>query len=81
MRLARLKANRVFTSPCDTSVLYPTTGGNIHEFTAITPSIVLDVLGPPYSPEDGRDCSYYKDYPYTAFSSKYTHFTFVMDIH
>uniref|UniRef100_A0A803N0F2 cysteine dioxygenase n=1 Tax=Chenopodium quinoa TaxID=63459 RepID=A0A803N0F2_CHEQI len=54
-RLAKLKANSVFTSPCNTSVLYPTTGGNIHEFTAITPCAVLDVLGPPYSKEDGRD--------------------------
>ncbi|KNA14822.1 hypothetical protein SOVF_103970 [Spinacia oleracea] len=60
-RLARLKANSVFTAPCNTSVLYPTTGGNIHEFTAITPCAVLDVLGPPYSKEDGRDCSYYKE--------------------
>jgi len=67
-RLAKLKADRVFTAPCDTSVLYPTTGGNIHAFTAITPCAVLDVLGPPYSKEDGRDCSYYKDYPYTASS-------------
>ncbi|KAI4350320.1 hypothetical protein L6164_004787 [Bauhinia variegata] len=69
LRLARLKANDVFTAPCDTSVLYPTTGGNLHEFTAITPCAVLDVLGPPYSKEDGRDCSYYKDHPYTAFSN------------
>ncbi|GAU23988.1 hypothetical protein TSUD_327890 [Trifolium subterraneum] len=62
-----LKANKVFTAPCDTSVLYPTTGGNIHEFTAITPCAVLDVIGPPYSKEDGRDCSYYKDYPCDTF--------------
>ncbi|KAE8721176.1 Plant cysteine oxidase 2 [Hibiscus syriacus] len=63
LRLARLKANDVYTAPCDTSVLYPTSGGNIHEFTAITPCAVLDVIGPPYSKEDGRDCSYYKDFP------------------
>ncbi|CAL5193146.1 unnamed protein product [Lathyrus oleraceus] len=63
LRLAKLKANKVFTSSCDTSVLYPTTGGNIHEFTAITPCAVLDVIGPPYSKEDDRDCSYYKDFP------------------
>ncbi|XWS64889.1 hypothetical protein CRYUN_Cryun05aG0043000 [Craigia yunnanensis] len=69
LRLARLKADSVFTAPCDTSVLYPTTGGNIHQFTAITPCAVLDVLGPPYSKEEDRDCSYYKDIPYSAFSN------------
>ena len=66
-----LKADDVFTAPCDSSVLYPASGGNIHEFTAITPCAVLDVLGPPYSREDGRDCSYYKDSPYTALPSKH----------
>lgn len=66
-RLAKLKADTVFTSPCSTSVLYPTSGGNIHSFTAITPCAVLDVIGPPYSMEDGRDCSYYKEHPYASF--------------
>ncbi|KAM7273597.1 hypothetical protein ACFE04_028261 [Oxalis oulophora] len=66
LRLAKLKADRVFTSPCNTSVLYPTSGGNIHAFTAITPCAVLDVIGPPYSKDDGRDCSYYKDHPYNG---------------
>ncbi|MBA0561207.1 hypothetical protein Golob_018056 [Gossypium lobatum] len=70
LRLARLKANSVYTAPCNTSVLYPTTGGNIHQFTAVTPCAVLDVLGPPYSKEDDRDCSYYKDFPYSAFSNE-----------
>ncbi|KAK1263713.1 hypothetical protein QJS04_geneDACA009448 [Acorus gramineus] len=56
----------VFTAPCDTSVLYPTQGGNIHTFTARTACAVLDILGPPYSKEDGRDCTYYKDFPYAA---------------
>ncbi|XP_062109834.1 plant cysteine oxidase 2-like [Humulus lupulus] len=68
-RLAKLKANSVFRAPCNTSVLYPTTGGNIHEFRAITPCAVLDVIGPPYSKEDGRDCSYYKDHPYSSYST------------
>ncbi|XP_047318844.1 plant cysteine oxidase 2-like [Impatiens glandulifera] len=63
LRLARLKADRSFTAPCDTSVLYPTSGGNIHAFTALTPCLVLDVLGPPYSKDDGRDCSFYVDFP------------------
>ncbi|KAK4396724.1 Plant cysteine oxidase 1 [Sesamum angolense] len=65
-RLAKLKADATFTAPCDTSVLYPTSGGNIHEFTAITPCAVLDVIGPPYSKDDGRDCSHYRDTPCNA---------------
>ncbi|KAK2638274.1 hypothetical protein Ddye_026069 [Dipteronia dyeriana] len=68
-RLARLKADSDFTAPCSTSVLYPTTGGNIHEFTAITTCAVLDVLGPPYSKDDGRDCSYYKEFPLSSISN------------
>lgn len=76
-RLAKLKADTVFTSPCSTSVLYPTSGGNIHSFTAITPCAVLDVIGPPYSMEDGRDCSYYKEHPYASFPSKF-HITFLI---
>lgn len=70
MRLAELKADGVFTASCNASVLYPTKGGNIHAFTAKTPCVVLDVMGPPYSKEDGRDCTYYKDHRYAAFSSK-----------
>ncbi|CAL0299217.1 unnamed protein product [Lupinus luteus] len=69
LRLAKIKANNVYTAPCDTSVLYPNKGGNIHEFTAITPCAVLDVIGPPYSKEDGRDCTYYRDHPFTTFST------------
>ncbi|KAL7197938.1 hypothetical protein ACSBR2_020460 [Camellia fascicularis] len=68
-RLARLKADSVFTAPCGMSVLYPTSGGNIHAFTAITSCVVLDVMGPPYSKDDGRDCSYYRDTPYNALSN------------
>ncbi|KAK9123029.1 hypothetical protein Sjap_012631 [Stephania japonica] len=68
LRLATLKTDKVFSAPCDTSILYPTTGGNIHEFRAVTPCAVLDVLGPPYSGEDGRDCTYYRDLPYSSIS-------------
>ncbi|KAA3468581.1 plant cysteine oxidase 2-like [Gossypium australe] len=42
-------------------------GGNIHEFRAVTPCAVLDVLGPPYSKDD-RDCSYYKELQHSALS-------------
>ncbi|KAK3198159.1 hypothetical protein Dsin_021574 [Dipteronia sinensis] len=68
-RLARLKADSDFKAPCSTSVLYPTTGGNIHEFTAITTCAVLDVLGPPYCKDDGRDCSYYQEFPLSSISN------------
>ncbi|KAL8129469.1 hypothetical protein V2J09_018624 [Rumex salicifolius] len=66
VRLARLKSDTVYTAPCDTKVLFPASGGNIHQLTAITPSVVLDVIGPPYSKEDDRDCTYYRDLPFTA---------------
>ncbi|KAF5187345.1 plant cysteine oxidase 2-like [Thalictrum thalictroides] len=69
LRLARMKADNVFTAPCNTSVLYPTSGGNIHAFTAVTACAVLDVLGPPYSKDDGRDCTYYRDFPYSSSSN------------
>ncbi|KAI4378396.1 hypothetical protein MLD38_015879 [Melastoma candidum] len=75
-RLARLKSNSIFTSPCKTSVLYPTTGGNIHEFLAVTPCAVLDVMGPPYSMADGRDCSYYRDYAYADGLSRQPHLAY-----
>ncbi|KAK4770122.1 hypothetical protein SAY87_030654 [Trapa incisa] len=69
VRLATVKADDVLVAPCDSSVLYPTTGGNIHAIKALTTCAFLDVLGPPYAEEDGRDCSYYKEHPYTAFSN------------
>ena len=61
-----MKVDSEFTAPCNTSILYPADGGNMHCFKARTPCAVLDVLGPPYSKDDGRDCSYYKDSPYDA---------------
>ncbi|KAJ4781589.1 hypothetical protein LUZ62_065846 [Rhynchospora pubera] len=64
LRLAKKVEDSDFTAPCDTSILYPTTGGNMHTFTAITACAVLDVLGPPYSIEEDRDCTYYQDFPY-----------------
>lgn len=67
MRLAKVKVNSEFTAPCNTSILYPADGGNMHCFTAVTACAVLDVLGPPYSEPDGRHCTYYLDFPFTKF--------------
>lgn len=67
VRLAKLVADKVLTAPCGTSVLCPKSGGNLHCFTAVTPCAVLDILAPPYQEDAGRRCTYYYDYPYTAF--------------
>lgn len=67
-RLAKLKVNADFVAPCNTSILYPAAGGNMHCFTAVTACAVLDVLGPPYSDPDGRHCTYYKEHPFDRFS-------------
>ncbi|XP_057439117.1 plant cysteine oxidase 3 isoform X1 [Lotus japonicus] len=70
VRLAKLAVDKVLNAPCETSVLYPKQGGNLHCFTAVTPCAVLDVLAPPYREDEGRKCTYYHDYPYSTFSGK-----------
>lgn len=59
-RLSKLKTDAVFDASSETVVLYPEEGGNLHRFTATTPCAVLDVMGPPYCRDQGRDCSYYR---------------------
>lgn len=67
-RLAKVKVDADFRAPCNTSILYPADGGNMHCFTAVTACAVLDVLGPPYSDPDGRHCQYYLDFPFSHFT-------------
>ncbi|KAG6745871.1 hypothetical protein POTOM_050381 [Populus tomentosa] len=68
VRLAKLTVDKTLTAPCETSVLYPKRGGNLHCFTAVTPCAVLDILTPPYREDVGRKCTYYHDYPFSTFS-------------
>jgi hypothetical protein len=55
---ARLVTDRVLSAPAHTMVLFPSSGGNIHAFTAISPCAILDVLTPPYG---NRNCTYYRE--------------------
>ncbi|KAJ7970958.1 plant cysteine oxidase 2-like [Quillaja saponaria] len=68
IRLAKVKVDADFNAPCNTSILYPADGGNMHCFTAVTACAVLDVLGPPYSDPAGRHCTYYLNHPFSKFS-------------
>uniref|UniRef100_A0A0E0MYM1 cysteine dioxygenase n=1 Tax=Oryza rufipogon TaxID=4529 RepID=A0A0E0MYM1_ORYRU len=56
---AKVRTNTIYDDSSKTTVLYPESGGNLHCFTAETACAVLDVMGPPYSSVEGRDCSYY----------------------
>ncbi|KAJ3671123.1 hypothetical protein LUZ60_008549 [Juncus effusus] len=67
-RLAKVNTDAEFRAPCESSILYPETGGNMHCFTAVTSCAVLDVLGPPYSTDEDRDCTYYDAFPFSSFS-------------
>ncbi|KAG2428593.1 hypothetical protein HYH02_014295 [Chlamydomonas schloesseri] len=56
---AQLVYDAVVEASSPPLVLFPASGGNLHEFTAETPCAVLDLLTPPYEPPT-RNCTYYR---------------------
>ena len=51
---AQLVLDQVIDASSGPAAIFPASGGNIHQFTAVTDCAVLDVLAPPYSPEGGN---------------------------
>ena len=51
---AKLVLDEVVEPSSAPAVIFPTAGGNIHQFTAVTDCAVLDILAPPYSPRGGK---------------------------
>lgn len=60
-RLARIVYDGALAAPAAPFALYPASGGNVHEFTALEPAAVMDVLSPPYAVGNGRDCHYFEE--------------------
>lgn len=58
--LARMCADEEICAPHTTELLPDC--GNLHEFVAgdAIGCAIFDILTPPYEPDDGRDCTYYR---------------------
>ncbi|TSK14565.1 2-aminoethanethiol dioxygenase [Bagarius yarrelli] len=58
--LAALRSSGEFTQQSAPCVLSPSED-NLHQIDALDgPAAFLDILAPPYDPDDGRDCHYYR---------------------
>ncbi|XP_054456193.1 2-aminoethanethiol (cysteamine) dioxygenase b [Anoplopoma fimbria] len=60
LRGSVLRSTAEFTEESGPCVLSPERD-NLHQIDAVDgPTAFMDILAPPYDPEDGRDCHYYK---------------------
>ena len=58
-RIARRTLSDCFQGPCALPTIFPEDGGNVHTIHTLEPSAFLDVVLPPYDPEQGRPCLYF----------------------
>lgn len=79
--LAGAVVDGIVQAPCEASVLFPTSGGNIHSLTALTPAAILDVLSPPYSAELGRPSTYYSEVPFLPGKLVSCMYNFLLDLY
>ena len=53
---AHIVMDEVVQPNSEPAIIFPTAGGNIHQFTAVTDCAVLDILAPRYAPQGGKAC-------------------------
>ncbi|KAM9847554.1 2-aminoethanethiol (cysteamine) dioxygenase b [Aulostomus maculatus] len=60
LRRSVLRSSAEYTEESEPCVLYPDRD-NLHQIEAVDgPTAFMDILAPPYDPDDGRDCHYYR---------------------
>ncbi|XP_026211862.1 2-aminoethanethiol (cysteamine) dioxygenase b [Anabas testudineus] len=63
VRRSVLRSTGEFTEESEPCVLSPDRD-NLHQIDAVDgPTAFMDILAPPYDPDDGRDCHYYRVVP------------------
>ncbi|KAM6956573.1 2-aminoethanethiol (cysteamine) dioxygenase b [Aplochiton taeniatus] len=73
LRRSVLRSSGEYTEDSGPCVLAPNRE-NLHQIDAVDgPTAFLDILAPPYDPDDGRDCHYYKPVPPVASEAEDTH--------